>query len=76
MSIREIMTTDIAKQIESQIGQSMPEEVWTAIANMWSQDRLREAYPDENVQESTNLKCKICTRNHKCRWAGTKGHNP
>ena len=73
-SLRNKMTTDIAALIQEQIGDHMPDEVWEALAAMWSQKRLREAHPTDTPVETTGVKCKTCSKGHRCRWKGKAGH--
>jgi hypothetical protein len=76
-AIRLQMTKDIAQTVQGRLKESMPDEVWQAIANMWSQESLTEAYPDQKHTNLTGIKCKSCRNGHNCKWRGKlNGHLP
>ena len=70
------MTSDIAALVQAQLGESMPDAAWQAVASMWSLKRLEDAHPEEESRQTSGLSCKSCKKGHKCRWKGKKGHLP
>ena len=71
------MTTDIAHIIQEKLSESMPDEVWKAIANMWTIKSIAEAHPDHKRTPLTGIKCRSCRKGHNCQWRGKlNGHLP
>ena len=75
-AIRSKMISDIASMVQEQLGESMPDEAWQAVANMWSQKRLEEAHPEDPEIKLSSITCRSCKKRHNCRWRGRKGHLP
>ena len=75
-SIRTQMISDIAGAVESELGESMPEPAWQAIARMWSTESLGKAHPESSRPSLEGIRCKTCRKRHKCRHRGKVGHLP
>ena len=73
-AIRNKMTSDIAALVQTELGESMPDVAWQAVADMWSQKTLREANPDDATVKTSGVTCMNCKKGHKCKWKGKKGH--
>jgi hypothetical protein len=67
--IRAKMMTNIAADIEEALGDSMPEEAWQAMANLWTPQTLKSAYPDERPRTKLPT-CKRCRAGPNCPHRG------
>ena len=67
--IRAKMMTNIAADIEDALGDSMPEEAWQAMANLWTPQTLKTAYPDERLRTKLPA-CKRCRAGPNCPHRG------
>ena len=74
--IRARMVTNIATEVEKELGDKMPDEAWQAVAALWSTESLTEAYPDKAPTTLTGIKCKSCRKGHRCQYRGREGHLP
>ena len=74
--IRGRMVSAIAELVQNELGDSMPDPAWQAIADQWNEKSLKEAYPEEGRHSLVGIKCKNCRKGHNCRHRGKTGHLP
>ena len=54
-AIRKKMTSDIAALVQAQLGESMPDAAWQAVASMWSLKRLEVAHPEVESRQTSGF---------------------
>ena len=74
--IREQMVRDIAEIVQDELGDSMPDAAWQALAAQWSERSLARCHPETAKPSLTGIRCKPCRKHHKCQHRGKEGHLP
>ena len=70
------MVSDVASEVQKDLGECMPDAAWQAVAALWSTESLTTAFPDTAQTSLTGIKCKSCRKGYRCRYMGKKGHLP
>ena len=48
-SIRARMVSDVASEVQKELGECMPDAAWQAVAALWSTESLTTAFPDTSA---------------------------
>ena len=75
-SIRARMVSDVASEVQKELGECMPDAAWQAVAALWSTESLTTAFPDTAQTSLTGITCKSCRKGYRCTYLGKKGHLP